>query len=211
MRSNFRTNKFLYAVFLLFFIYVSIFGSTCVCAAPDRPSEGSGKVVRVGWYYSPFNYIDNNGRRTGYAYEYQKKIAAYTGWSYEYVTGSWVELMDMLRRGEIDLMSDVSFTEKRAADMIFSSQPMGIEEYFIYIDTGRKDIDPDDFSTLNGKRIGINRGSVQEKCFISWADEHDIHAEIVHLDGTGKEAVKALSDGEIDAIVNVPAFALYND
>ena len=211
MRSNFRTNKFLYAVFLLFFIYVSIFGSTCVCAAPDRPSEGSGKVVRVGWYDSPFNYIDNNGRRTGYAYEYQKKIAAYTGWSYEYVTGSWVELMDMLRRGEIDLMSDVSFTEKRAADMIFSSQPMGIEEYFIYIDTGRRDIDPDDFSTLNGKRIGINRGSVQEKCFISWADEHDIHAEIVHLDGTGKEAVKALSDGEIDAIVNVPAFALYNE
>ena len=73
--------------------------------------EPEQKVVRVGWYESPFNYSDQNGRRSGYAYEYQKKIAAYTGWKYEYVEGSWPELLQMLIDGEIDLMSDVSYTE----------------------------------------------------------------------------------------------------
>ena len=48
--------------------------------------------VRVGWFDSTFNSIDAYGRRTGYAYEYQRKIAAYTGWQYEYVEGSWVDL-----------------------------------------------------------------------------------------------------------------------
>ena len=50
--------------------------------------HAENKVVRVGWYDSPFNYTDKFSRRLGYAYEYQQKVAAYTGWTYEYVTGS---------------------------------------------------------------------------------------------------------------------------
>ena len=41
------------------------------------------------------------------------KIAAYTGWNYEYVRGSWPDLLRMLEAGEIDLMSDVSYTPER--------------------------------------------------------------------------------------------------
>ena len=53
------------------------------------------------------------------------KIAAYTGWRYEYVEASWPELLQMLIRGEIDLMSDVSYTEERSEQMLFASLPMG--------------------------------------------------------------------------------------
>ena len=52
------------------------------------PSDGAGKTVRVGWYESSYNHTDQRGRRSGYAYEYQRKIAAYTGWTYEYVEDS---------------------------------------------------------------------------------------------------------------------------
>ena len=74
--------------------------------------QGSGKTLRVGWYESPLNTIDQFGCRSGYSYDYQQTIAAYTGWNYEYVEGSWPELLKMLVTGEIDLMSDVSFTEE---------------------------------------------------------------------------------------------------
>ncbi len=37
------------------------------------------KVVRVDWYESPFNFSACFGRRSGYASDYQQKIAAYTG------------------------------------------------------------------------------------------------------------------------------------
>ena len=46
-------------------------------------AENPEKTVKVGWYESPFNQTDDAGRRSGYAYEYQQKIAAYTGWKYE--------------------------------------------------------------------------------------------------------------------------------
>ena len=88
------------------------------------------KTVRVGWYESSFNTTDAYGRQSGYAYEYQLKIAAYTGWTYEYVTGSWADLMHMLENGEIDLMSDISYTPEREERMLFSSLPMGTEDWF---------------------------------------------------------------------------------
>lgn len=42
-------------------------------------AQAQDKVVRVGWYETPYNQTDQFGRRSGYAYEYQQKIAAYTG------------------------------------------------------------------------------------------------------------------------------------
>ncbi len=78
-------------------------------------AQSSTKTVRVGWYESPFNITDQFGRRSGYAYDYQEKLAAYTGWNYEYVEGSWPELLQMLIDGEIDLMSDVSIKSSLAA------------------------------------------------------------------------------------------------
>ena len=84
-------------------------------------AQESKEVVRVGWYESPFNTTDEQGRRSGYAYDYQQKIAAHTGWKYEYVEGSWADLLQMLREGKIDLLSDVSYTDERAKQMLFSS------------------------------------------------------------------------------------------
>ena len=55
----------------------------CVTFAALANSACAEKVVRVGWYDSPFNYTDSFGRRAGYAYDYQQKVASYTGWTKE--------------------------------------------------------------------------------------------------------------------------------
>ena len=107
------------------------------------PAAGFGeaaeaKTVRVGWYDSPFNYMDQFGRRSGYAYEYQQKIAAYTGWTYEYVEDTWPNLLHMLEAGEIDLMSDISYTPERAEVMLYASLPMGTETYYAFISNDNK-------------------------------------------------------------------------
>ena len=124
-------------------------------------AHSPGKTVRVGWYESPFNSTDKSGRRSGYAYEYQLKLAAYAGWDYTYVSGSWSNLMQMLIDGKIDLMSDVSYTEERAEKMLFPELSMGTEEYCVFIAPGNQEITSGDYSTLNGKRVGVNKGSIQ--------------------------------------------------
>ena len=166
-------------------------------------AEESGKVVRVGWFESPFNTKDEYGRRSGYAYQYQQEIAAHTGWSYEYVEGSWSELMQMLIDGKIDLMSDVSFTEQRSALMLFPSLPMGTEEYYLYVSSDNSTFSRDNISGFDQKKIGVNKGSVQENFLIEWADANGINAELVELTGTSSQALTSLHNGELDAYVTL--------
>ena len=169
-------------------------------------AQQSQQTVRVGWYESPFNSTDENGRRSGYAYEYQKKISAYSGWDYSYVSGSWPDLMQMLVNGEIDLMSDVSYTEERAEKMLFSELPMGTEEYCIFITPENRAITSNDYSTLNGKRIGVNKDSIQADLFLRWAEQHGVEAELTELTYTEVESLDMLEAGQLDAYITLNAY-----
>ena len=163
------------------------------------------KVVRVGWHEPPYFIIDENGRKSGYSYEYQRKVAAYTGWEYEYVEGTWSDLLQMLKEGKIDLMSDVSYSEERTKDMLFTSLPMGTESYYIFISPDNEEISSDNLSTLNGKRIGVTEGSIQKEYFLEWERIHGINAELVEVNGTEEEALKMLGT-ELDAHVTMDVY-----
>ncbi len=164
-------------------------------------AEPGKKTVRVGWYESPFNITDSYGGRSGYAYEYQQKIAAYTGWDYEYVTTSWPKLLEMLRQGEIDLLSDVSHTEERAKHMLYSALPMGEEEYYVFVSNHNKSISLDNYATFDGKRVGVNKGSVQKDLYLAWAEKYGIKTELVELTGGLRDSLQMLSRGNIDLYV----------
>ena len=184
--------------------------STRVYAGEAKKSEKPEKTVRVGWFESPFNQTDSFGRRSGYAYEYQQTIAAYTGWNYEYVEGSWPELFQMLLDGRIDLMSDISYTEERAHRMLFPSLPMGTEEYYAFISSSRgSDIRFGDYMSLDGKRIGVNKGSIQKDLFLEWEEKNNIRSELVELTEDETDSVEMLNKGAIDAYVSIDAFKAY--
>lgn len=168
--------------------------------------DNDKKVVRVGWYEPPFFITDKDGRRSGYAYEYQRKIAAYTGWEYEYVEGNWTELMEMLFDGRIDLMSDVSFSEERAKKILYSSLPMGTEAYYVFVSPDNTEITSENISSLNGKRIGVTKGSIQKDYFVSWCEMYDISTEIIELNSSEEEALKRLGK-DFDAIVTMDVYS----
>lgn len=173
--------------------------------------ESEQKVVRVGWYESAFHRTDQFGRRSGYGYEYQQRIAIYTGWNYEYVEGSWSELLEKLIAGEIDLLSDVSFTREREGKILYSSEAMGAESYHLFISPENNGIRPDDYSSLNGKRVGINKNSIQEQMFIDWAKIHNVTPEIIESTEKSPAQMEMLARGEFDALVTLDTYGNYAD
>ena len=172
----------------------------------ESQTEQEEKVVRVGWYESPFNTTDQFGRRTGYAYEYQRKIAAYTGWKYEYVEGSWSELLQKLKDGEIDLMSDVSYIEERTEYMLYASLPMGTEAYYVFVTPDNEEITSDDLTTLDGKKIGVTKDSIQESLFLDWMKQHGIEAELAEVTCSEDESLKMMKEGIFDAFITMDIF-----
>ena len=166
-------------------------------------AQDAQKVVRVGWYESPFNRTDEQGRRSGYAYEYQQKIASYTGWKYEYVHKSWPELLEMLMEGKIDLLSDVSYTPERAERILYSTLPMGTEDYYIYIAPDNDDITLENLASFNGKKAGVNRDSVQLGLFRDWAAANGVEPEIEEMIKSHEEMLDLLDRGQLDMYVTM--------
>ena len=160
-------------------------------------------VVRVAWYEdAAYNITGENGERSGYGYEYQRSVAAYTGWTYEYIEKNWLDSLDMLQKGEIDLMAGVSYTEERSKTMLFSDLPMGQEKYFLYANLANTDISASDLTTLNGKRIGMLAESIPTTQFCQWETRHGLHTEHVAIT-SGEDAAAKIANREIDGFISV--------
>ena len=159
------------------------------------------KKVRVGWFNSPFNETDSLGLRSGYAYDYQRLIAAHAGWAYEYVEGTWPCLLGMLERGEIDLLSDITPSPEREKKMLFSKYDMGREDCYLIVRRDHPRIQEGKPETLEGMRIAVNRNSLQTSLLKSWLAEHHIEAEIQECSLEPQEYIARLESGQTDAWV----------
>ena len=171
-----------------------------VLPLPVSAEEAKSKTVRVGWYEGTYNTTGPDGQRRGYSYEYQQAVAAHTGWKYEYVEGSWAELMSMLKNGQIDLLGGISYTEERSTSMLFSELPMGEDKYYLYVDTSNTDISISDLTTLNGKRIGMLPNALPAEMFHEWEKSHGVNTQQVDITGADDVRQK-LKNHEIDGFV----------
>ena len=190
-----------------FFLFLFLlFPLLAVRAAADGTDSSAAetskqKTVRVGWYEDSYHITGENGERSGYGYEYEQAVAAYTGWNYEYIKGDWGELLEKLQNGEIDLMGALSYTDERAEKMLFSDLPMGEEKYYLYADLTNTDISQSDLSTLNGKRIIAMGASVQATQFSEWEESHGIKTEHVDVDSIDR-AMEMVKNHEVDGVIS---------
>ena len=160
------------------------------------------KVVRVGSFEDTFNYVNEKGARKGYGYELLETLSGYTGWQFEYVTCDWSDCFEKLKNGEIDIMGDISYTEDRAEEMLFSDEPMGEEKYYLYADFSRTDISASNFKTLNGKKIGVLMGTEPEVMLTEWEEKHGIKTEHVNI-SNNEDVKQKLANHEIDGFVSL--------
>ena len=160
------------------------------------------KVVRVGSFEDTFNYVNEKGIRKGYGYELLQTLSGYTGWEFEYVTCDWSDCFDKLKNGEIDIMGDISYTPDRAEEMLFSDEPMGEEEYYLYADLSREDITASDFRTLDGKTIGVLMGTEPEVMLTEWEEKYGLKTQHVNV-SNNEDAKQKLTNREIDCFVSL--------
>ena len=160
------------------------------------------KVVRVGSFEDTFNYVNEKGARKGYGYELLQTLSGYTGWQFEYVTCDWSDCFEKLENGEIDIMGDISYTEDRAEEMLFSDEPMGEEKYYLYADLSREDITASDFKTLNGKKIGVLMRAESEVMLTEWEEKYGLKTQHVNI-ANNEDAKQKLANHEIDCFVSL--------
>lgn len=143
MRASAVLRSVIYRTLAVALAVLAVLSTIMPAPAYAANTDQQVKTVRVGWLVS--NEGLQNGtpgeRLSGWGYEYLQTLSYYTpGWQYEYVSGTFTELMDMLEAGEIDLMPNISYSEERAQKLLFSSNPEGTERYLIYAKPDRDDL-----------------------------------------------------------------------
>ena len=194
-RNNmFKKGKRLAALCTIIFVVLSM----CMPCLADETQ----KTIRVGSFEDTFNYVDEHGVRRGYGYELMQALAGYTGWKFEYVKCDWSNCFDKLENGEIDIMGDIAYTDDRAKEMLYSEETMGEEKYVLYANLSDVDIVSSDFKSLDGKRIGVLKGTNSEYMLTNWENKYGIHTEHVNVSGN-EDVKKKLANNEIDCFVSL--------
>lgn len=133
----------LYRTLAVALVALAVLSAAMPAPAFAADSDQQVKTVRVGWLVNNKGFQEGTPgeRLSGWGYEYLQTLSYYTkGWQYEYVNGTFSELMDMLEAGEIDLMPNISYSAEREQKLLFSSNPEGTERYYIYARPDRDDL-----------------------------------------------------------------------
>ncbi len=187
--------------------YVIIFCSICMLFIwGDFASYGAqsdGETVKIG-YYQAKDFQEGDGVKTlhrGYSYEYIQKIASYTGWKYEYVSGDWTSLYEKLLTGEIDIMAGVSYSPERAGEVLYPEQEMLKETFYIYKDSDDNSMKSANIASYKGKRIGVVEEERILAALNNWKEENHAQIEVVTYKYLA-ECAAAFNAREIDGFVS---------
>ena len=193
--QNIMNFKFCYIIFCTIICFI-------VLSVPTFAKENSDNVIRVGSFEETYNVVNEKGERSGYGYEYLQDIAGYAGWTYKYITSDWKNCFTQLENGEIDILGDISYTDERAENMLFSDMPMGEEKYYIYTDASNMDLTAGNLDSFEGKNIGVSKDNIVEDVLNEWESKYGLHTKHINV-STTTEIMDKLSKHEIDCFVSV--------
>lgn len=173
------------------------FQSVAVCAQDAETSQ----TVKVGFFaFDGYHMIDEDGRKSGYGYEFLKLLSRYCNLRFEY-TGydkSWEETLKRLENGEIDLVTSAKKTPEREEKFAFS-KPIGSSYTIITISKDNNRIFPGDYDTYDGMVMGLLRGSSQNDNLKDFAGDKGFSYTPVYYDSV-EQLKDALKKGKIDAV-----------
>lgn len=157
-------------------------------------------TLRVG--YIDYNgFIDklDDGTYSGYAVEYLNEISKYTNYNFEYVYGTWEDLLIMLKNQQIDLLCNAQYTEERAESFDYTTSEIGYTQGLLYTRENNDNLVYEDYDTFNGMSVGVLKDNAMTDFFYAYAEKNGFTFNAVSF-ATDDEMTDALNSGEVDAI-----------
>ncbi|MCU7906371.1 MAG: transporter substrate-binding domain-containing protein [Candidatus Thiodiazotropha sp. (ex Epidulcina cf. delphinae)] len=173
----------LHAVGILFFM------ATVAQAATEREQL----IAAAPANFPPHYLLDSNGRPGGYAIDIMDRLAESAGLQVRYsVVPDWTAAMEVLRRGEVDLIPNLGITSDRSKHFDFTS-PLETIALGLFVRAANTDIHS--VNDLAGKTVAV----VKHNSAVKWIKNHpQLKA---HRVDNQEQALFALLSGEVEAMV----------
>ncbi len=157
----------------------------------------AAREVRIGVYENdPKIFSDANGRPSGIFGELINEIARREDWTLVPVRCAWDDCLQALQEGGLDLMPDVAYNEARARLYDFHRVPALNSWSQLYRHEGTGIVSMMD---LQGKRVAVLDGSVQQEYLKSLLDGFGLRTELVAVPSL-REGFARVQSRELDAV-----------
>ncbi len=175
-----------------FFIILPIF---CVSVGLSDHTVSADSFVSSACEidYPPFCIVDADGNSDGFSVELLRATLAAMGREATFKTGAWVDIMEWLKQGKVQMLPLVGRTPERENIFDFTFPYMSLHGAIVIRD-GTTDIKI--MNDLRGKRVAVMKDDNAEE----FLRREDRGIEI-HTTATYDTALQGLSAGRYDAVV----------
>ena len=190
-------------------------GKTALAANQVSPlmahAEEPNCLLTFGWTeWMPLQYLNKQGELQGLQVEFVSTIAKELGCELVFEQGSWIDLIQKIKLGKVDFISNATITEQRSQYALFSNAYR--EDVFtLYVRT--KDLNQ--FSQTNIQelrstrfRLGLTRNFLYGKEIETWQKDKKLKQYLSYADSTEENAERLIS-GEIDGFLEDPYVISY--
>ena len=174
------------------FIALSLLAMVVTGAAQAAP-----RTVRVGIYENPPKLqAGEQGQPSGILGDLLTEMARLEGWKLEPVPCDWDRCLRLLEDGQIDLMPDVAYNDTRAQRFDFHNVPALPSWSQVY---RRPGAELQSVLDLEGKRVVVLEGSVQQEHLAGLLNSFGLRAELVPVKSFD-QAFSMVATGSADAV-----------
>ncbi|MFW5870515.1 MAG: transporter substrate-binding domain-containing protein, partial [Candidatus Sumerlaeota bacterium] len=170
--------------------------------APARLPSRKKIIVGGDYRYPPYEYLDENGKPTGYNVALTRALAETLDLDVEIRLGPWKQIREDLEAGRIDAIQGMFYSTER--DLLFNfSQAHSLIDHVAAV-RGSFGPVPQDLSDLQGISIVVLQGDIMHE----YALENGL-TEQLHLASTQEEALEKVASGQYDCALVARLPALY--
>ncbi|TKB12337.1 PAS domain S-box protein [Desulforhopalus sp. IMCC35007] len=185
--------KRFYIVICLLLVNILIYSLSPADSAQSR-------TIRIAAFnFYPTLFQAKDGSVQGFYVDFLKEIAKREDWNIEYVYGNWSDGLARIKSGEVDLLTNVAFTNERGQFLDYSKVPLLTVWAELYVKGGSS---IDSIKGVKGKKVALMKGDFNAANFKNLVEKLEIPCTYVEL-GDFEEVFKAISSNEVDAgVVN---------
>ena len=183
-----------FRVVLLSLLLLIIFPLTS-CAASDQKYIADKGVLVIGITadYKPMNYLDADGKWTGFDTEFAKAVCENLGLEAKFVTIFWDERVDELQSKNIDCIWN-GYTINDVDNVDFTN-PYAINSQVFVCKVDSKD-NYRTVDSINGITVAVEKGGASANIL----KELELEVDVLEY-SSQKEALIAVSDGRADGCI----------
>lgn len=153
-------------------------------------------IVRVGAFDDyPLLFQDTDGVFKGLFADLLNEIEKKEDIHFEFVLGTWQDGLDRIKKGDLDLLTDVGYSTERSLYMDYCKEPLMTFWGDLYV---LKASEINGILKINDKKVGVLKGDIFGKNFQELAKKFSIDCEIIEYESYTL-VFKAIADKKVDA------------